>query len=105
MYSECSAQQFAGDIAIGAKVAIEDIRTEIQDDGKFLLVSIVFPNFSSDETVAQVLKIAQSLADKSLPTRRTAYSWMVNALRGGHVVNSVFGGDESSPRSGLIEDA
>jgi hypothetical protein len=78
----------------------ESISFEIQDDYKFLLISISIDDFPEDESLSS-LKNVGHLLNRFIPGRRGDYSWMVNFTKKGKVFNSYFGGDLDNPNSGL----
>jgi len=80
----------------------DNISYEIQDDGDFILVSICVPAAMDDDEVDRKLFMIQDKVNEVIPQRDVDYSWMINAERHGIVVNSVFGGDRSSPCSGYL---
>lgn len=77
---------------------------ELQDDWNFILVSVDISGDekSTREEIVSFLEEAQETAESALPWRSGEYSWMINVKRDGKVVESVFGGDLQSPRSGRI---
>ena len=100
--SENMAQEFVN--ALLASTVLEDlsISFELQDDWQFLLVVVKVSALESRDQIVTFLKKAQDIAEKSLPWRRGDYSWMVNVVKDGVVVESVFGGDLNSPNSGRL---
>ncbi|MFJ2988661.1 hypothetical protein ACIPF8_12400 [Collimonas sp. NPDC087041] len=78
----------------------ESISFEIQDDYKFLLISISTDDFPEDESLSSFKNVGH-LLHRFIPGRRGDYSWMVNFTKKGKVVNSYFGGDLDNPNSGL----
>lgn len=95
------ATEFVRELAANLGWDPGSIEMEIQDDFKLLLVSLRAPADSNLDTDA-CLRKAQVLAQARLPWREGEYSWMVNVVLGQRVVNSTFGGNLSSSRSGLI---
>jgi len=75
---------------------------EIQEDGQFLLISISIPANMGKEALVTMLRDAQVLVGQLLPWRAGAYSWMINAIQNGKLVESVFGGDLLSQEAGLL---
>jgi hypothetical protein len=100
--SENVAQEFVN--ALLASPVLEDpsISFELQDDWQFLLVVVKVSALESRDQIVSFLKKAQETAEKGLPWRRGDYSWMVNVIKDGMVVESVFGGDLNSPSSGRL---
>ena len=80
----------------------DNISYEIQDDGDFIVASICVPAEMDDDEVNRKLFMIQNKINGIIPQRDADYSWMINAKRHGMVVNSIFGGDRSSPFSGYI---
>lgn len=80
----------------------ERFNYEIQDDWCFLLVLVEFEPATAKSEIQSRLLLAQRIMNKKIPDRHGAYSWMVNAMQEGVVVESVFGGDATSPSSGLL---
>ncbi|WCM91430.1 hypothetical protein M5C99_13540 [Acidovorax sp. NCPPB 2350] len=80
----------------------ESFRYEIQDDWKLLLVSIVFDPMVKKSEIQRELILAQELASGIIPSRHGDYTWMINAVQEGVVVESIFGGDSASPSSGML---
>lgn len=78
----------------------EDIAYEIQDDGKFILISITIDHFSSEAPEATFKQVGQ-LLNRIVPIRSDEYSWTVVFIRDGTVIDSYFGGNRASPESGL----
>jgi hypothetical protein len=78
----------------------EAISFEIQDDFKFLLISISIDELPENEPLSTFKNVSR-LLNHFIPGRRGDYSWMVNFTRKGKVVDSYFGGDLDSPNSGL----
>jgi len=72
---------------------------EIQDDFNFVLISVVTDGVS-DVSPLDRKRIA-SLVDGIVPKRSGAYSWMINFILNGSIFDSYFGGDLTSPDSGL----
>jgi hypothetical protein len=75
---------------------------ELQDDGRFVLLSVSIPTQMNRNELVEMLRGAQLIAGELLPWRAGAYSWMINATRNGQLVESVFGGDLLSPEAGLV---
>lgn len=73
----------------------EQIRTELQDDFQFLLITL------SGETAGLVTEQDRSATayeiDKIMPARDGELSWMLNFKMGSDVVDSYFGGDKNFP--------
>ncbi len=78
----------------------KSIHFEIQDDFKFLLLTINTHDKDSPEIYAQRI-IIRDILNSSIPRRDGEYSWMVNFKFHDEVVDSYFGGDTQSPDSGL----
>ena len=78
----------------------DSISFEIQEDFKFLLISISIDEFPENEPLSTFKNVGH-LLNNFIPGRSGNYTWMVNFTRGDKVVNSYFGGDLDSPNSGL----
>ncbi|MFL6706736.1 MAG: hypothetical protein ACJ8HI_00855 [Massilia sp.] len=78
----------------------ELISTEIQDDFRFLLISIAIDEFPESEP-SSTFKRAGLLLNEVMPSRSNDDSWMIAFTRAGKVVDSYFGGNLASPNSGL----
>jgi hypothetical protein len=77
----------------------ERIAYEVQDDFRFLLLSVSVDDL--DGGGAEEYRSAAHLIDGLMPRRTGEYSWMINFLREGEIIDSYFGGDMNSPDSGL----
>lgn len=73
---------------------------EIQDDYQFLLLSIKLTD-NVDKSIGKKYKKMINDINSMMPTRENDYSWMINFLKNNEVIDSYFGGDLSSPDSGL----
>ena len=78
----------------------DSISFEIQDDFKFLLISISIDELPENEPLS-IFKNVGHLLNNFIPARSGNYTWMVNFTREAKVVDSYFGGDLDSPNSGL----
>jgi len=78
----------------------ENVSCEIQDDFQFLLVCIRVDELIGSDQLPSYEK-AVSLLNQLIPSRKGNYSWMVNFMNEGMVVDSYFGGDSNCPNSGL----
>lgn len=76
------------------------IRFEVQDDGQCILIYIPIDGLPESEAASTYRKIALRL-NKLVPFRQDDYSWYALFTRAGEIVDSYFGGDASSPDSGL----
>lgn len=79
--------------------ARHDLRFEFQDDFQFLLVSIPYEpvsTFTSEERK----QLGQEI-DRLMPSREGEFTWMINFVQDGKVIDSYFGGDSLSPELGL----
>ncbi|PHK07853.1 hypothetical protein [Nostoc linckia] len=72
---------------------------EIQDDFNFVLISVATDGVS-DVSPLDRKEIAR-LVDAMIPKRSGDYSWMINFLSDGTIIDSYFGGDLMSPGSGM----
>ncbi|RSZ55069.1 hypothetical protein HF313_15490 [Massilia atriviolacea] len=78
----------------------ESIRFEEQDDGQSLSIYIPLDNYSGDVSAQALLAMSKKL-DVILPPRPDDYSWYALFTQAGQIVQCFFGGDLSSPNSGL----
>lgn len=77
----------------------EVISYEIQDDGQFVLLSVVTDGVSDVSPLDR--KRVAALVDGIVPKRSGEYSWMVNFTLNGKIFDSYFGGDSAAPDAGL----
>lgn len=78
----------------------ETISFEIMDDFQFLLTSIAIDEFTEIDQSLTFKRVGLFL-NGMMPNRKGDYTWMVNFMRAGKVIDSYFGGDLDSPNSGL----
>lgn len=97
--SEELIQQCIDELQSKTRFKVDRISYEIQDDFKFLLLSIAVDDL--DSLSAEEYRSAAQLIDKLMPRRMGEYSWMINFLSEGKIIDSYFGGDANSPDSGL----
>jgi hypothetical protein len=102
MIDKKTAHIFVKKLATLNLLNIEFIRYEIQDHWPYFFVCIDLPPHINDSKAKEILISAQELAKVDLPWCATEYFWMISLYRHNTVVNSVFGGDLSSPNSGEI---
>ncbi|MRD49445.1 hypothetical protein GHT07_19405 [Caenimonas koreensis DSM 17982] len=102
MISNELAIRFIDKLSKAAALDRQSIQYEIQEEWRFLLVLVHVSSATDTLTLRRILESAQQIAQDLLPFRDKEYSWMVNVLQDGAVVDSVFGGNRSSPRSGEI---
>lgn len=102
MFSDEIARKFTVELSNALGLDPGLVEFEIQDDWQFLLVMIQVPAFMEQHALMRLLKRAQDTASENLPSRERDYSWMINAMRDRAVVESVFGGNRSSKRSGEL---
>lgn len=76
------------------------IKFEVQDDGQCILIYIPIDGLPETEPPSTFRKIGLRL-NKLVPFRHDDYSWYALFTRSGEIVESYFGGDASSPDSGL----
>jgi hypothetical protein len=76
------------------------LRFEVQDDFRFLLISIDLELCAEHIRASDFRSLAIKLSN-FIPTRDGEYSWMLNIARDKKVVDSYFGGDALNPGSGL----
>lgn len=76
------------------------ISYEVQDDFRFILISIPVDGLFDTELTLTVEKVGNIL-NRIIPKRTDTYSWMVVFTKFGKVVDSCFGGNLESPNSGL----
>ena len=74
--------------------------SELQDDSQTLFISIAIDQLSATEPLS-AFKGAGLLVEDLMPGRQDDYSWMLAFTREGKVVEGYFGGNLSSPKSGL----
>jgi hypothetical protein len=97
--SEELIQQCIDELQSKTRFKADRISYEIQDDFRFLLLSIAVDNL--DELDRVECRSAAQLIDKLMPKRIGEYSWMTNFLTEGKIIDSYFGGDADLPDSGL----
>lgn len=102
MINDELANTLVGLLRDSLDIPAECFRYEIQDDWKFLLVSISFDPMVMKPEIQEKLLLAQRLADGVIPSLHGEYTWMINAMQGSVVVESIFGGNTNSPSSGLL---
>lgn len=71
---------------------VRDVRTEIQDNGEFLLVRLEKESAGSAREVEQMIKTAASILERHVPLRLGDYAWMVNIEYRGALLDSDVGG-------------
>lgn len=78
----------------------DSIGFEVQDDGRCILIYIPIDTLPENEPSSTFKRIAKRL-NNLVPQREDDYSWYAMFIRAGVMVESYFGGDASSPDSGL----
>jgi hypothetical protein len=73
---------------------------ELQDDSLLLFISIPMTEEASIEPTL-IYKSVGFRMNKMMPNRANDYSWMVSFTKNKKIIHSVFGGNLSSPNSGL----
>jgi hypothetical protein len=67
-------------------------RTEIQDNGYFLLVSAEIAEGTANVAARDVLERGAQLLRQEMPSRENDYSWLLNITRHGQVIEAMPGG-------------
>jgi hypothetical protein len=71
----------------------EAARFEIQDDGLFLLITIVVAVSQSGHTqVRDIFRLVGAVCGELVPERPNTYSWMIAIEKNGHVIQNAMGG-------------
>jgi len=71
----------------------EAARFEVQDDGLFLLITIVVAVSQSENTqVRDILRLVGAVCGELVPERPDTYSWMIAIEKNGHVIQNAMGG-------------
>lgn len=78
----------------------DSIEFEVQDDGQCILIYIPVDTLPENEPSSTFKRIAKRL-NNLVPQREDDYSWYAIFTRTGVITESYFGGDASSPDSGL----
>ena len=75
---------------------VRDVRTEIQDNGEFLLVRLEKESAGSEGEVARIINTAASILERNVQPRLGDYAWMVNVEYRGSLLDSEVGGKLAS---------
>lgn len=95
------AEKIKCDLMEAYGIENENITYEIQDNFRFILFSINIRSASAFMKNNVFYREVVKLLDKIVPTRKGDYSWMVNFIKDGEIIDSYFGGDSDFPDSAL----
>ncbi|WP_035052662.1 hypothetical protein [Andreprevotia chitinilytica] len=88
------------DLLEGESFRKASITFEVHDEGQCVLIYIPIDALPETELLSTFKRVAYRL-NNLVPSREGDYSWYALFTRSGEIVESYFGGDASSPSSGL----
>lgn len=93
---EARAAEVRAALRVAASGLLNAIRTEIQDGGRFLLVSADLAARVDAEELDSALSILEDTIARRVPSRSDEYSWMLNVYDRGRLITSKSGGWDSA---------
>lgn len=76
------------------------ISYEIQEDGNYILISVVINDFTESNVKSSFKNIGNAL-NILIPGRKGEHSWMIVFKKNDEIIDSYFGGDLDCPYAGL----
>jgi hypothetical protein len=89
---ETTASDVRSAIRLAFGSLFQEIESEIQDGGRFMLISLDAADLLSEQDMEEVRRGLLGIMDRRIPPRAEEYSWMVNIENKGRLVDSVSGG-------------